>query len=56
MWIERQEQVRLLYRLIAELRVSSSRNGMNASDQDRMKKTVEALSIAITLLEAQVCA
>ncbi len=56
MWIERQEQIRLLYRLIAELRVSASRSGMSATDSDRMKKTVEALAIAIASLEIQVCA
>lgn len=29
---------------------------MNATDSDRMKKTVDALAIAIAALEIQVCA
>lgn len=55
-WEQRQDDIRTLYRLSADLRVGSSRVGLTSSEQAHIKRTVEALMNAIQAYESQVVA
>lgn len=56
MWEERTDDLKLLYRLSAELRVKASNVSISSKEQARLKNTAEALQKAIAALEAQVWA
>lgn len=55
-WEQRQDDLKILYRLSADLRVGSSRVDLNSSEQAHIKKTIEALMNAIQAYESQVMA
>lgn len=55
-WEQRQEDLKLLYRLSAELRVGTSRASLSSKEQAHVKRTIEALANAISAYELQVVA
>jgi len=53
---QRSDDLKLLYKLSAELRVGSARADLTSVEQRQIKRTIEALTNAITALEQQVMA